>query len=602
MRGAGEIRKPPLTQRPKHAFCFAFPSHVHHTQSRPGQTTTMGISLRPEHLKRYRDMARLAMKYGRSDLVRQAGLEDALEGTDEVLQSTDAPGLADELADDLERMGPTYVKLGQLLSTRPDLVPPAYIDALTRLQDRLEPFPAEDAERIVAEELGVRVSKAFLEFESEPLAAASLGQVHRAKLRDGRTVAVKVQRPGVREQLVRDMDAIEDIVEFMDRHTRAGRQYEFGRTFEELRKSLMAELDYRREARNASTLDENLAEFQRIIVPRPVEDYTTSRVLTMEFIRGRKITAISPLARLELDGDVLAEELFRAYLKQILVDGFFHADPHPGNVFMTDDRRIALLDVGMVGRIGPDLQQHLLRMLLAIADGQGGEAARATIQAGDVRSGYREDIFTADVKTLVADFATARNAENIQVGRVMLEVTRSAAENGIRLPVELTMLGRALLALDQVGRTLDPRFDPNGAIQRNASDLMRRRMMKNVSPSRMFSNMLEMNELVQKLPGRVNRALEAITEDGIEVRVRVPEEKWLLQGMQKISNRIAVSLVASALIVSAAMMMRVETRYQILGYPGVAMILFMGAAALGLLLVFDILVSDVRQRRRGDEK
>ncbi|HZG43249.1 MAG TPA: AarF/ABC1/UbiB kinase family protein [Longimicrobium sp.] len=562
----------------------------------------MGISLRPEHLKRYRDMARLAMKYGRSDLVRQAGLEDALEGTDEVLQSTDAPGLADELADDLERMGPTYVKLGQLLSTRPDLVPPAYIDALTRLQDRLEPFPAEDAERIVAEELGVRVSKAFLEFESEPLAAASLGQVHRARLRDGRTVAVKVQRPGVREQLVRDMDAIEDIVEFMDRHTKAGRQYEFGRTFEELRKSLMAELDYRREARNASTLDENLAEFQRIIVPRPVEDYTTSRVLTMEFIRGRKITAISPLARLELDGDVLAEELFRAYLKQILVDGFFHADPHPGNVFLTDDRRIALLDVGMVGRIGPDLQQHLLRMLLAIADGQGGEAARATIQAGDVRAGYREDIFTADVKTLVADFATARNAENIQVGRVMLEVTRSAAENGIRLPVELTMLGRALLALDQVGRTLDPQFDPNADIQRNASDLMRRRMMKNVSPSRMFSNMLEMNELVQKLPGRVNRALEAITEDGIEVRVRVPEEKWLLQGMQKISNRIAVSLVASALIVSAAMMMRVETRYRILGYPGVAMILFMGAAALGLLLVFDILVSDVRQRRRGDEK
>ena len=562
----------------------------------------MGISLRPEHLKRYRDMARLAMKYGRSDLVRQAGLEDALEGTDEVLQSTDAPGLANDLADDLERMGPTYVKLGQLLSTRPDLVPPAYIDALTRLQDRLEPFPAEDAERIVAEELGVRVSKAFLEFESEPLAAASLGQVHRAKLRDGRTVAVKVQRPGVREQLVRDMDAIEDVVEFMDRHTKAGRQYEFGRTFEELRKSLMAELDYRREARNASTLDENLAEFQRIIVPRPVEDYTTSRVLTMEFIRGRKITAISPLARLELDGDVLAEELFRAYLKQILVDGFFHADPHPGNVFLTDDRRIALLDVGMVGRIGPDLQQHLLRMLLAIADGQGAEAARATIQAGDVRSGYREDIFTADVKTLVADFATARNAENIQVGRVMLEVTRSAAENGIRLPVELTMLGRALLALDQVGRTLDPQFDPNGAIQRNASDLMRRRMMKNVSPSRMFSNMLEMNELVQKLPGRVNRALEAITEDGIEVRVRVPEEKWLLQGMQKISNRIAVSLVASALIVAAAMMMQVQTRYQILGYPGVAMILFMGAAALGLLLVFDILVSDVRQRRRGDEK
>ncbi len=554
----------------------------------------MGISLRPEHLKRYKDMARLAYKYGRSDLVRSAGLEGALE--DEVETPAGQPAQAEELATDLERMGPTFIKLGQLLSTRPDLIPPAYAAALSRLQDRVEPFPGEDAERIVTEELGVRISKAFQEFERTPLAAASLGQVHRAVLRDGRTVAVKVQRPGIREAIVQDLDAIEDIVEFMDRHTKGGRKYEPARVLEEFRRTLMSELDYRREARNMATLDANLEEFQRIIVPRPVEDYSTGRVLTMEYVRGRNISKLSPLARMEADGQALAEDLFRAYLKQILVDGFFHADPHPGNVFLTDDGRIALLDLGMVGTLSPDLQQHLLRMVLAISEGRGDEAAEATIEAGETRGHFDEAHFSADVKMLVGEFATTTSAKDIQVGRVMLEVTRSAAENGIRLPVEMTMLGRALLALDLVGRTLDPAFDPNAAIQRNASDMMRRRMLKNASPGRVFANLLEMNELVQKLPGRVNRALEHVSDNGLEVRVRVVEDAWLLEGMQKMSNRIAMGIVVAALILGAAMMMRIPTTFTFLGYPGIAMFFFLLAAALGLVLVMDILLRDIRRR------
>ena len=185
----------------------------------------------------------------------------------------------------------------------------------------------------MTEELGVRISKAFQEFERTPLAAASLGQVHRAVLRDGRTVAVKVQRPGIREAIVQDLDAIEDVVEFMDRHTKGGRKYEPARVLEEFRRTLMSELDYRREARNMATLDANLEEFERIIVPRPVEDYSTGRVLTMEYVRGRNISKLSPLARMEADGQALAEELFRAYLKQILVDGFFTPTRTPATSF-----------------------------------------------------------------------------------------------------------------------------------------------------------------------------------------------------------------------------------------------------------------------------
>jgi ubiquinone biosynthesis protein len=559
----------------------------------------MGLSLRPERLKRYRDLARLLIKYGRSDLVKNAGLDETLEAGDAAEPET--PAKADELAADLEALGPTFIKLGQLLSTRPDVVPPAYSEALARLQDDVEPFPSEEAERIIREELGVRISRAFEEFESTPMAAASLGQVHAARLRGGRRVAVKVQRPGIREQIVEDLDAIEELAELADRHTEAGRRYEFSRTLGEMRKTLLAELDYRREARNLETLAANLAEFHRIVVPRPVDDYTTTRVLTMEYVPGRKITDLSPMALMEVDGRALADDLFRAYLQQILLDGFFHADPHPGNVFLTDDGRLALIDLGMVGTIGPTLQQELLRLMLAISDGNAEDAARTAIDLGERRHGFDREAFNADVKDLVAQFATATAAE-LELGRVMLEVTRSAAEAGLRLPVELAMLGRALLALDQVGRTLDPEFDPNAAIRRHASDLMQQRMLKNLSPGRVFSNMLEMNELVQKLPGRVNQALDSISEEGIRVRVHMPEETWMLEGMQKISNRIAAGLVLAALIVGAAMMMQVDTAWTILGYPALAMIFFVTAAALGIWLVANILMSDVKHRRgRGED-
>jgi ubiquinone biosynthesis protein len=561
----------------------------------------MGISLRPEHLKRYRDLAALAFKYGRSDLVRSAGLEGALE-TAEPDGDPEAAADARELAADLERLGPTYVKLGQLLSTRPDLLPTPYVEALSRLQDRVEPFDGEVAERIVAEELGVRVSKAFSRFDRTPLAAASLAQVHRAALRDGREVAVKVQRPDIRQRIVDDLDALEDVVGFMDRHTKAGRRYEPARVLEELRRTLLMELDFRREARNMATLAANLEEFELLVVPRPVEDYGSARVLTMEYVRGTKITALSPVGRLEVDGQALAEELFRAYLKQILVDGFFHADPHPGNVFLTEDHRICLLDLGMVGTLGPELQQDLLRLLMAISEGRGEEAARVAIDIGERREHFEQPAFARDVEALVADFAAVSSARELQVGRVMLEVTRTAAENGLRLPVELSVLGRALLALDQVGRTLDPAFDPNAAIRRNAQQLMERRMSKTLSPGRMFANLLEVNELVQKLPERANRALDAVAENGIEVRVRVPEEAWVLEGMQKISNRITVGLVAAALIVAAAMMMQVPTPFRILGYPGLAMLLFVAAAALGIVVVADILLRDVRERRGGGRR
>ena len=219
----------------------------------------MGLSLKPQHLKRYKDIALLLMKYGRSDVVTAAGLDPMLSDDPVVAETSDQT--AADLAGDLERMGPTFIKLGQLLSTRSDLLPDEYIQALSRLQDRVEPFPFSEVEPLVTAELGVRLSKAFSEFEATPLAAASLGQVHRAALRDGRQVAVKVQRPGIRPRVADELETLEDIAEFLDQHTAVGGRYQFTQMLEEFRRSLLRELDYRQEAQNLTLLRHNLADF-----------------------------------------------------------------------------------------------------------------------------------------------------------------------------------------------------------------------------------------------------------------------------------------------------------------------------------------------------
>ncbi len=549
----------------------------------------MAISLKPQHLNRYRQIAWLFVKYGRSDLVKDTGLEETLEAEQRVTPKEAAK--ADELAEDLEKLGPTFVKLGQLLSTRVELMPRAYLEALARLQDKVEPFAFDEVEKIVSSELGVRMSKAFSDFEVTPMAAASLGQVHRARLRDGRQVAVKVQRPGIRDAMLEDLDAFDEIAEFLDKHTAAGKRYEFCQMLDQFRKSLLRELDYRQEATNLSTIGANLKEFERIIVPAPIADYSTSRVLTMQYVHGKKITDLHPLARMEFDGTALAEELFRAYLQQILVDGFFHADPHPGNVFLTDDYRIALIDLGMVGRIMPGLQEQLLQLLLAIAEGRGEDAAGIAIKIGDRKEDFAEKEFTRAISEIVAQQQGA-TVDQMQVGRLVLEVTQASAENGIRVPSELTMLGKTLLNLDQVGRAIEPNFDPNASIRRNAAQIMQQRLMKSLSPGNLFSGVLELKDLVQRLPARINKIIDAIANNELKVSVDAIDEKTLVVGFQKVANRITVGLIIAALIVGAAMMMRVETTFRIWGYPGLAILLFLAAAAGGVVLLVNILFYD----------
>jgi ubiquinone biosynthesis protein len=560
----------------------------------------MTLSLRPERLKRYKDVVALFIKYGREDLVQRPSILTKSNGQEKALIAKAQPK-AEEFADDLEKLGPTFIKLGQLLSTRADLLPGPYLESLSRLQDQVEPFSYAEVEQIVSSELGGRISKLFGEFEREPAAAASLAQVHRATMRDGRAVVVKVQRPAIREQIVEDLEALEEAAEFIDAHTELGKRYEFGNMLAELRRSLLSELDFQKEAGNLRRMRSMLREFENIVVPEAIEDYTTSRVLTMEYVAGRKITDIGPLRLMEIDGMALSDELFRAYLKQFLVDGFFHADPHPGNVLLTDDNRIGLIDLGMVAHISNRSQYDFLRLLLAISEGRGNEAAQISIEMGEAKPNFEKSEFKRRVANLVTRHADS-TLEQIDAGHVTLEITRIAADCWFRLSPSFTMIAKALLNLDQVVHTLEPSFDPNAVIRDEASSILARKMTNSVASGSVLSRVIEVKEFAERLPSRVNKILDAVGNNELVIGVDAIDEKVVLDGLQKVANRITLGLVLAALIVGAALMMRVETSFKIFGYPGLPTIFFLLAAIAGLALVGSIVFTDEKPKKRSDEE
>jgi ubiquinone biosynthesis protein len=555
----------------------------------------MKLSLKPHHLKRYKDIAMLFWKYGSSDLAKEFDGEE-LKGDDKTPPAKTDSAKPEELADDLEKMGPTFIKFGQLLSSRPDLLPEPYLKALARLQDKVKPFPYAEVEKIVAGELGVRISKAFSFFDEKHLAAASLGQVHVATLRDGRAVVVKVQRPEIRQQIAEDFEVLEEIANFFDEHTEIGRRYRFGKILAEFKRTLLEELDYQREASNLTTLANNLKQFTHIQVPLPVADYSSRHVLTMDYVQGAKITALSPLVLLDVNGDVLAEELFQAYLKQVLVDGFFHADPHPGNIFLTDDGRLALLDLGMTGRLTINMQENLLRLLMAVSEGNGDEAVKIVLRISETNDDFDE----ADFRKRTNDFISQQRDQTLQnnLGNALLQMSRAAAETGLYVPTELTILGKTLLQLEEVGKTLCPEFNPNDSVRRNVAEIMRRRMLKSASPGNVFGSIMEMKDFVGGLPGRVNKILDKVGNAELEVNVRTPDARHLLNGFEKIANRVTTGIILAALIVGAALMMRISSSFQIFGYPGIAMIFFLIAIGGSGWLVIGILWKDYKDKRK----
>ncbi|MDP9190908.1 MAG: AarF/UbiB family protein [Acidobacteriota bacterium] len=534
--------------------------------------------LNTRNLGAYRDLLLLFTRYGRKDFRLTLNPEDFLLPEPEVAEiEPDVKARAEAFAAALKSMGPVYVKFGQLLSTRPDIVPQEYIDSLESLQDSLDPFSFADVERILEEDLGVRISKAFDHFEATPIAAASLGQVHRATLRhagsepgDLRDVVVKVQRPNVSEQVHHDLEVFTEIATELEKHTEIGRKMNLVAAIEQARMVMFSELNYLQEARNTETLRRNLADFPQLYIPAVVHDFTSPRVLTTELVRGHKVSKLTPLALIDGDYAELASVLTKAYLKQICVDGIWHSDPHPGNVFLRENPQdgapqIVLLDFGMVSRISHEFQDEVIKLLLAISSNRGSEVADTCIRLCEVLERFDPTKFTREISSLVAAVQDA-SAKDINTGQLIFTVIGVANANDLKAPAELTMLAKTLLHLDGITRKLDPGYDPHSVIRDYAEDLIAQKLKQKFHPRNFYPALLDLNQLALDLPRRTREIVDLTAAGKLTIGIKLAQAEELLSGMHKIANRITIGVVIAALLISSSLMMRVYPNFAISGY------------------------------------
>lgn len=553
------------------------------------------MSLLPDQYDKYIRFFKFMMKYWNSDVFSYT--EEKMADSESEIESENFDHSPEELAEDLKSMGPTYVKLGQLLSTRPDLLPPPFLDALATLQDDVEIVDYQEVETIFKEELGVRISKAFASFEKEPLASASIGQVHRAVLHSGKIVAVKVQRPGIRKRFIEDLDTLMSISEKLETYSEMGRNYAIHSVIEELRYVLLKELDYTLEAQNLATLKKNLVEFEHMFIPAPILDYCSSKVLTMEFVEGGKITKVSPLKRLDISFKPLVDELVKSYLKQIIVDGFAHADPHPGNVYLTPENKIALMDLGMVAKFSNEMQEIILKLMIGLSNYDGSRVADILLSISEYDEKKDVSNFKKDVIRKIQENENAR-AKDLQTGRVLIKMNQMAAKEGIHIPVELNILGKILLNLDQIVAYLAPKYDVQKTVKDYVQLLMQQRMKENLKPENLMEVFLEMKELTENLPYRLNKFSELLADNRLRIKVDAIDEQRFTGAFQKVANRITAGLIIAALIIGAAMLVRVPSSWTIAGYPGFAFILFVIAAIIGLYLLYEILLKDESKKEK----
>lgn len=546
-------------------------------------------------MNRRQQIMRLLVRYRNSGVFSGIQLDGELPRLDKI-PATDNPT---QFVSDLEALGTTFVKLGQLLSTRPDMIPAEYVAALERMQEKVAPIPFEQIRAIVEEDIGAPVSKLFAWFDPEPLGCASIAQVHRAELRDGRQVAVKVQKPDVAAQLRSDLAVLRSFATAADHLTRVGRKVRFSDWLGEFAKTLRMELDYEAEAASLARFGQHLAPYPELTVPQPVWDLCSRRVLTMELVQGVRVDAIPEVRRTEQSMEPLAAALVRGYLDQIFVHGEIHADPHPGNLRVTPEGQLAIFDLGMVAHVPPRLRERLLKLLFAAIDGRGEEVADEIISISTRLEEYDEERYLRETGQMIARYAANGTMSE---GHVVLEVVRIATASNLRTPPELTLLGKTLLNLESVCRVLAPTMNTRGVVEKQLQHVMRARLKKSLSAANLASEAMELQQLLRDGPRRMSDILSLVAENRLQMKVTGLEESRLMENIQKVANRIAAALITASLLLSSVMLMRVPTRLMLFGYPAFAILLFLLAVVIGLGLILSALLFDRRTRARAHEE
>jgi ubiquinone biosynthesis protein len=515
------------------------------------------MPITPRHLNRYRQIAEILIGHGFGAVLAQLGLDTQLDLPRRLLrrkpseQNGRTPAIHVRLA--LEELGPTFVKLGQILSTRPDLVPPSYLKELTRLQDDVPPAPWEGIKGILEEELGDSVEKLFAAFNPTPIAAASLAQVHAARLRDGSEVVVKVQRPNIEYTINLDLDILYDISRLAQDRTPLADVYDLPELAEEFAISLRAELDYRREAHNADRFRENFADEPHLYVPKIYWDYTTRRVLTLERISGIKINNVAALDAAGYDRHQLALHSARFIVQEILEDGFFHADPHPGNIIVMPGEIIGMMDFGTVGHLDPNDRAALVRLYITAVRLDTVSLVEQLIQAGVAEPGLDRNTLQRDIRRLLIKYH-GLPLQDIRAADVMESLRPILYRHHLRLPSNYWLLAKTLVMMEGVGLDLDPDFD----IFAVSEPYVRRFLFQMWLPASWGPSVAHSAtgwaDLLNSLPRQTTRILGQVERGDLELQIGVPNFDYYISRVDRITTRIVLSLLLAAMIVALAML------------------------------------------------
>ena len=528
---------------------------------------TRDVGARFERARRALVVTRVARHAGMRRVLAEIGVRGHREATREGAQAFRGA---------LEELGTTFIKLGQLLSSRPDLLPDVYIDELSQLVDQVPPVPFADIEAVIRTEVGDDV---FAQIEPEPLATASIAQTHRALLRSGREVVIKVRRPGIVEQVELDLALLRSTASLVAGHSETAQLLQIEALADELEVHLRAELDFLEEAYNTELIARLVADYDRLLVPQVIRPYVSERVLVLEHIDGKKVTVEHGLAP-DL-ADELARQFFSAYVYQVVVEGVYHADPHSGNVLLTADGRLALLDFGLIGRLDDDTRRGLSLLLLALAQNRADDVADLIMSLSLTNVQSDQPRFVHDVRRKLPRFHW-RPLSGIRAGEALADLQRIALDHNIALPTSFALVGKTLAQADSIARRLSPLLDPIALMEEEAIEVMLREAERRLEPNRLFAYLYTQLDPLTRMPRRVSHVLSELEQGSLKVGVVPTGLGELEHNLRSIANRMGAAIIVAALLLASALIVRVH-RFEWLGIAGFAL-----AALLGIYMVWKI--------------
>jgi ubiquinone biosynthesis protein len=546
------------------------------------------IGNRLREIRRIRQILLIFARHGFGQVVDRLTLRWRLRRRREGVESYRT--LASRICRALEEAGPTFIKLGQFLSVHSDILPPEFIAELVRLQDHVAPLPFETIVEQVEAEVGASIGSSFSSFDRKPVASASLAQVHRAMLRSGQEVVVKVQRPGIRTTIETDLDILRRVAGLIERRIPEAQQFDPSGKVESLSKALRRELDFVDEGRNIELFSRNFQDDDTVLIPRVYWPLTTHRLLVMDRIIGVRIDDVESLRRWELSPSEIASKAVDCVLKQIFIHGFFHADPHPGNLFVTREGRIALLDYGMVGRIDRRTMDTLRRLLFAIARNDGHLIVRELEEMGSFHGEGSRREFQADIEYMIQRYSEL-SLEQLETATLMEEWFAISRTYGVIMPREFVLLGKSISTVEGVARDLDPSFKVMDHIQPLIPEIMGR----NLEPRRLLELFLdvmrEYGALFRDLPENIRDVARRLERGELKLGVEVVGMEGVKREMDRASNRLVYGLVVAALIVASSLVMQTSRGPLLFGYPVLGIFGFVIAGILTVGLAIAILRS-----------